>query len=206
MRIEPPPSPPVARLTRPPATAAEDPADEPPTVRPWRQGLWVTPLILVTLTLRPPNSLAVVAPTGTTPPAASRRSTWCEVVVATRSRWTSEASVHGQPATGSSSLIPVGTPPKGRVTSASAAALRARSGSRWAKALRSEASMAASVASSSSTGERSPARNASTREQASPCQGASGVWSGMAAIMTAHSGAQGGSDRRGDRRRRPPPA
>src|SRR5690242_19448848 len=35
--------------------------------------------------------------------------------------------------------------------------------------------MAASEASSSSAGERSPARNASTREQASPCQGASGM-------------------------------
>src|SRR3954447_25195938 len=35
--------------------------------------------------------------------------------------------------------------------------------------------MAASVASSSSTGERSPDRKASTREQASPVQGASGM-------------------------------
>ena len=43
--------------------------------------------------------------------------------------------------------------------------------------------MAASVASSSSTGERSPARKASTREQASPCQGVSvmGIRPGSAA-------------------------
>src|SRR3954471_14830978 len=74
MRIEPPPSPPVASDTRPPDTAAADPPDDPPTVRPRRQGLCVTPLIFVMLTFNPPNSLAVVLPTGTTPPAPSRRS------------------------------------------------------------------------------------------------------------------------------------
>ena len=51
------------------------PADEPPTVRPWRHGLCVTPLSFVTLTFSPPNSLAVVSPTGTAPPAPSSRST-----------------------------------------------------------------------------------------------------------------------------------
>src|SRR5262245_50018902 len=79
MRIDPPPSPPVARLTSPPETAAAEPADDPPTVRPYRHGLCVTPWILVTLTLRPPNSLAVVLPTGTAPPIPSRRSTTCDV-------------------------------------------------------------------------------------------------------------------------------
>jgi hypothetical protein len=69
--------------------------------------------------------------------------------------------------------MPVGTPPKGSDTSAAAAAARARSGSTWEKALRSLASMAASVASSSSFGDRSPARKASTSEQASPVQGVS---------------------------------
>jgi hypothetical protein len=72
MRIDPPPSPPVAMGSSPPATAAAEPPDEPPAVRPGRQGLWVTPCSLVTLTLSPPNSLAVVWPTLTTP-AASRR-------------------------------------------------------------------------------------------------------------------------------------
>src|SRR5256885_14133182 len=105
MRMDPPPSPPVARLTRPPATAAADPVDEPPTVRPCRHGLWVTPLILVTLTLRPPNSLAVVWPTGTTPPRAKRRWTWCDVFVGLRPLNTSDGSVNGHPATDSSSLI-----------------------------------------------------------------------------------------------------
>src|SRR4051794_17600209 len=172
MRMEPPPSPPVASDTRPPETAAADPPEDPPTVRPWRQGLCVTPLIFVTLTLRPPNSLAVVLPTGTTPPRSTRRSYWCDEYVATRPRKTSEHSVHGQPATGSSSLMAVGTPPNGSDTSARSAAARAPSGSRKQNAFRSDAPMAASVASSSSTGERSPDRKASTREQASPVQGA----------------------------------
>src|SRR5690554_2499878 len=110
MRMEPPPSPPVARLTSLPATADAEPPEEPPTVLPCRHGLWVTPLILVTLTLRPPNSLAVVWPTGTTPPRSKSRSIWWDVWVATRSLNTSDASVQGQPATGSSSLIAVGTP------------------------------------------------------------------------------------------------
>src|SRR5438105_3264202 len=99
MRIEPPPSPPVARGTSPPATAAALPADEPPTVRPCRQGLWVTPFNFVTLTFRPPNSLAVVSPTGTAPPPPMSRSTTVLVRVARRSRYTSDASVAGQPAT-----------------------------------------------------------------------------------------------------------
>src|SRR4051794_3178728 len=173
MRMEPPPSPPVARLTSPPATAAEEPADEPPTVRPKRHGLCVTPWIFVTLTLSPPNSLAVVAPTGTAPPRSSNRSTTCAVRSATRSAKTNEPSLNGQPRTGSSSLIPVGTPPNGFETSAVAATRYAQSRSRWQNAFSREASIAANVASSSSTGERSPLRNASTSEQASPVQGAS---------------------------------
>src|ERR1700742_3688211 len=100
MRIDPPPSPPVASVTSPPATAAALPADDPPGVRPCRHGLCVTPLSFVTPTLSPPNSLAVVSPTGTTPPAASRRRITGDVADATRSRNTSDASVAGQPTTG----------------------------------------------------------------------------------------------------------
>ncbi len=74
----------------------------------------------------------------------------------------------GQPATWSSSLTPIGTPPNGSDTSAAAAAAVARSRSRWQNAFSGLASMAAKTASSSSTGERSPRRNASTSEQASP--------------------------------------
>src|SRR4051812_39991570 len=117
MRMEPPPSPPVPRLTRPPTTAAALPPDEPPTVRPLRQGLWVTPLSLLTLTLSPPNSLDVVRPTGTAPPCPTSRSTNVEVWSATRSANTSDASVYGQPSTGSSSFTPTGSPPNGRLVS-----------------------------------------------------------------------------------------
>src|SRR5947208_13075573 len=171
IRIDPPPSPPVARLTRPPATADAEPPDDPPAVRPRRHGLWVTPLSLETLTFSPPNSLAVVLPTGTTPPRSNRRWMWCAVWPATRSLNTRDASVQGHPATGSSSLIPVGTPPNGFETSAVVAAALARSGSTWEKAFKPDVSIAASVASSSSRGDRSPARKASTSEQASPSQG-----------------------------------
>src|SRR4026209_1784709 len=47
MRIDPPPSPAVAIGTRPPATAAADPPDEPPGVRSRFQGLRVTPCTFV---------------------------------------------------------------------------------------------------------------------------------------------------------------
>ncbi len=76
--------------------------------------------------------------------------------------------------------MPMGTPPKGRETSADAAAARAASTSRWLKALRPEASMAASEASSASSGLSAPARKASTSEQASPSQG----WSVTATTLT----------------------
>ena len=120
----------------------------------------------------PPNSDAVVSPIGTAP-AVRRRATLVESWSAISSRNVSDASVAGQPATSSSSFTPMGTPPNGRLTSAPAAARRASSGSRYENALMSERSMAARVASSSSTGERSPVRNASTSETASPDQGVS---------------------------------
>src|SRR2546423_15356713 len=72
IRIDPPPSPPVARGTIPPATAAEEPADEPPVVLVRSHGVRVTPWRRLTLTLSPPNSPAVVWPTSTAPPARRR--------------------------------------------------------------------------------------------------------------------------------------
>ncbi len=73
IRIDPPPSPPVAMLTRPPATAAELPPDDPPAVRSGFHGFPVTPLSLLTLMFRPPNSEAVHSPTGTAPASTRRR-------------------------------------------------------------------------------------------------------------------------------------
>ncbi len=72
MRMEPPPSLAVPRVTRPPATAAAVPPDEPPGVRERSQGLRVTPWASVAVKFTPPNSLAVVWPTGTAPASRSR--------------------------------------------------------------------------------------------------------------------------------------
>ncbi|CAB4570977.1 unannotated protein [freshwater metagenome] len=67
IRMDPPPSPAVANVTRPPATAAALPPEEPPGVRPCRHGLCVAPFSTVRVTFTPPNSLAVVRPASTAP-------------------------------------------------------------------------------------------------------------------------------------------
>jgi hypothetical protein len=171
MRIEPPPSLPVAMGSRPPATAAAVPPDEPPGVRARFHGLRVVPCSAVEVQLIPPNSLDVVCPASTAP-VARRRVTEVSSWSATRSWKILEASVYGHPFTASSSLTPKGTPPKGSAGSATLAAWRARSKSVWLKALRGERPMASIQASSASNGESSLARNASTRPQASPIHGA----------------------------------
>ena len=143
MRIEPPPSPPVAIVTMPPATAAADPPDEPPGVRPTCHGLCVVPWSTVRTKLTPPNSDAVVCPARTTPPISRSRCTCVDVPVAMSSRSGTEAWVNGQPATWSSSLTPIGTPPNGIDTSATPAASVACSRSRWLNAFSGLASIAA---------------------------------------------------------------
>ena len=125
------------------------------------------------VTLTPPNSEAVVCPASTAPPRSRMRWTIVDVAVAIWSANGTEAWVYGQPATSSSSLTPIGTPPNGSETSATPAAIVARSRSTWLKAFSGLASIAANTASSSSTGERSPRRKASTSEQASPVHGVS---------------------------------
>ena len=60
-------------MTRPPATAAALPPDEPPGVRPCCHGLCVVPCRTVRVTLTPPNSLAVVCPASTAPPSSRMR-------------------------------------------------------------------------------------------------------------------------------------
>ena len=77
MRIDPPPSPPLAMGTSPPATAAAVPPEEPPGVRSGCHGLVVVPWSLVWVQLIPPNSEAVVWPANTAP-AARNRVTWVE--------------------------------------------------------------------------------------------------------------------------------
>ena len=74
MRIEPPPSLPWAIGTMPAATAAAEPPEEPPGVRPWSHGLRVAPVWRGSVVGRIPNSGMFVMPT-TTKPASRRRRT-----------------------------------------------------------------------------------------------------------------------------------
>ena len=153
IRIDPPPSPPVAIETSPPATAAALPPEEPPGVWPCFHGLCVAPCKIVRVTFTPPNSLAVVCPTFTAPPTRQIRFTCVSVVFAIRSLNTMLASVSGQPETESSSFTPNGTPPNGNETSAFFASRSADSRSRKQNAFRSLFSIAAYVALNSSRGE-----------------------------------------------------
>ena len=98
MRIEPPPSPPVASAQMPAATADAEPPELPPGVAATFQALPVMPFSRVFDTLRPPNSLAVVNPKGTAPPRSSVRATLIEVSAATSSANSRLAWVAGQPA------------------------------------------------------------------------------------------------------------
>src|ERR1700720_2331393 len=117
----------------------------------------------------PPNSDAVDCATGIAP-AARSRATWVLSSSVIASQNTSYACVAGHPATASSSLTAMGTPPNGRSTSHDAAAAIAASPSTCETALSSDASIAASEAATTSDGASVPARYASTSEQASPCQ------------------------------------
>src|SRR6266550_3684438 len=69
MRIEPAPSPALAAGTMPAATAAADPPDDPPTVRPRSQGLSVGPKRTGSVVEWLPNSGVFVRPTMTRPAA-----------------------------------------------------------------------------------------------------------------------------------------
>jgi hypothetical protein len=78
--------------TRPAATAAAEPPEEPPGVFPNCHGLCVSPLSFVLVQLMPPNSLEVVDPIGTAPLAITRSVTvpvWSEILSAK----TNDASV-----------------------------------------------------------------------------------------------------------------
>ena len=83
MRIDPPPSDPVASGTRPAATAAADPPDDPPADRSSAHGLRVAPNSGLTVSAFQPSSGVFVLPT-TTQPAARRRSTSGESVAGGR--------------------------------------------------------------------------------------------------------------------------
>ena len=73
IRIEPPPSEPVAHGTRPAATAAADPPEDPPGVRVTSHGLRVTPLASVAVHGKIVSSGTFVIPIGIAPAARRRR-------------------------------------------------------------------------------------------------------------------------------------
>src|SRR5437588_10951323 len=73
IRIEPAPSEPTATGTRPAATAAADPPDEPPGVRSSRHGLRVAPNAGPSVNGHWPNSGALVLPTMMAPADLSWR-------------------------------------------------------------------------------------------------------------------------------------
>ena len=77
MRIEPPPSEPVASGTIPAASAAAVPPEEPPGVWSRFHGLRVTPNVAFAVLGAQANSGRFVLPT-TTHPAARNRATWAE--------------------------------------------------------------------------------------------------------------------------------
>src|SRR5947209_13636701 len=73
MRIDPPPSDPVANGTSPAATAAAEPPEDPPGVRLGSHGLRVTPLASETVQGKIISSGTFVTPMGIAPAARSRR-------------------------------------------------------------------------------------------------------------------------------------
>ena len=73
IRSEPPPSLPCAIGTRPAATAAAEPPEEPPGVRVVSHGLRVGPVWRGSVVGRIPNSGRFVVPSTTNPASRSRR-------------------------------------------------------------------------------------------------------------------------------------
>src|SRR6185436_20788613 len=109
MRIDPPPSPPVAQGTIPIATAADDPPLEPPGVRARFHGFRVVPKTWFFVNAVEPNSGRFVFPMAI-PPAARARATCVESYSTTCVRHGAEPYVVGNPPRSSSSFTANGTP------------------------------------------------------------------------------------------------
>ena len=125
IRMEPPPSLPVAMVQSPAAKAAPAPPLEPPGVRSVFQGLRHGSLTLFSVVPDCPNSGVLVLPR-TIAPAAFTRSTTIESISGTRSRNRADPSVVGMPLLISKSLMEMGMPCSGpsaqpRATASSAA-------------------------------------------------------------------------------------
>ena len=113
MRIEPPPSEPVATGTMPAPTAEPDPPLDPPAIWLALQGVQVGPQASVSVVPMIPNSEVVVRPTGTMPDARSRRtsSDWARTIQPSARRL--PASVGRPTSPWKRSLSSVGTPRNG---------------------------------------------------------------------------------------------
>ncbi|MCZ7525697.1 MAG: hypothetical protein M5U14_04485 [Acidimicrobiia bacterium] len=171
IRIDPPPSDPVARGTMAAATAAAEPPLEPPQERAGAHGLPVAPNSRFSVSARKPYAGVLVFPI-TTAPAARSRATCTESREAGGSAARAGSPwVVTNPAASSRSFTPTGTPASG--PGSSPAAMRSASAWAWrrapstsratnARTTTSTASMRARAASTISTGDRSPERTDAT--------------------------------------------
>lgn len=167
MRIDPPPSDPVASGTMPAAMAAAVPPDDPPGERSVFHGLRVAPNGALLVSAFQPCSGVFVLPS-TTQPAARKRATCVESSAAgASSTCSAEPNVVVNPAAASRSFTPIGMPASGPTVSpaASRSSMRAAdasaaSGSRATKQLvvASSASMRSSACWVTSRAEMSRAR------------------------------------------------
>src|SRR4051812_38660981 len=164
MRIEPPPSPPVANGTTPAATSAAEPPLDPPGVRETSHGLRVMPVSGPCVIPFQPNSGVVVLQKNTAP-ASRRRATPGVSSALGEDAVACEPIRVGQPltcavsliATGTPSSGPIGSPRRQRSADATASPRPCASSSRQiALSAGLTASNRANVASSTSTGDRSP--------------------------------------------------
>ena len=165
MRIEPPPSPPVASVRIPPATAAASHRTNRQACGPAATG-WRSCRAGGARDIDAAELGGVVCPASTAlvADALDHRRRGRGDLIGERHRGMGVRP----PATSSSSLTPIRTPPKGKGHIGDTG----RDGRPFAvdvaEGVQGLASIAVNTASSSSTGERSPRRKASTSEQASP--------------------------------------
>ncbi len=149
MRIDPPPSDPVAIGTCPAATAAALPPLDPPGERPVSHGLAVRPNTLFVVSAVQASSGVLVLPT-TTHPASRRRATNSESAFAgAASANMRDPFVVTKPRASSMSLTPIGTPASGPTSSPAAtrASMTAASAYAASPSTATNAPIAASVAS-----------------------------------------------------------
>ena len=167
LRSEPPMSLPSASGTKPAASAAAAPPDEPPADRPCRYGLWVAPNTVLNV-CEPGRELRHVGLADPDGPAAFSRATISSSRSGTVSACRGEPHVVRMPPVAWVSLCATGSPcsgptssPAASAASAASAAARAPSASRVTTALTSgfSRSMRSRCASSSSRAEISRARS-----------------------------------------------